>query len=381
MSIQLRALFLFTMSIALVCGFMHHMIPADVLNFERLHIFLFNLCSGGTLLIYFTEDRKRLSKKGRLFFLLSICFALCSFLEWYPPTLFIPLLLAAIVEKVRADHFGSFVPKALLSPTENVGRKFHQASLLCLSIGLTMSSPVILNSVYTHWIYLEKLTLDTFFLGFSFPVSLISMSVIFSLMQKHEMQITVQIKEALFWTINLGVIIFFLFILAKWFVPQVMIATTLFVAVALVLYLYYHQGVQLQQKSFLTSGILFLLVTSITGILYILIAFSSKYDPNQAAPLLRLHAFTALYGWNLSGLAVITRHGDFPIRLHSEKIIILHWVTVLLLCPLGYFYPSSAIIAVIFYIWLLQALLFNEGTVDKGIVSAEDKILATGSPQ
>ena len=377
MSTQLRALFLLTMSIALACGFMHHLIPADVMNFERLHIFLFNLCSGGTLLIYFTEDRNRLSKKGRLFFLLSLTFALCSFLEWYLPTLFIPLLLAAIVEKVRVDHFGSLMPHALFSASENVGRKFHQASLLCLAIGLTMSSPVILNSVYGHWISLEKLKLDTFFLGFSFPLSLISFSVIFSLMQEHEMEFTIQIKEALFWTINLGVIIFFLFILAKWFVPQVMIATTLFVAVALVLYLYYHQGIKLQQKAFLTSGILFLLITSITGIVYILIAFSASYDPDDALPLLRLHAFTALYGWNLSGLAVITRHGDFPIRLHSVKIITLHWLTVLLLCPLGYFIPSVAVLAVIFYVWLLQALLFNAGGVDIDIVETEDKILAT----
>lgn len=366
------------MTIALGCGFMHHLIPAEVMNFERLHIFLFNLCSGGTLLIYFTEDRKKLSKKGRLFFLLSICFALFSFLEWYIPTLIIPLLLAMITEKVRIEHFGSMMPRGLFSIRESVSRKFHQASLLCLSIGLMLSSPVILNSAYTHWFYLEKLKLDTFFLGFSFPLSLISMSVIYSLMQKHEMEFTVHIKETLFWTINLGVIVFFIFILARWFVPQVMIATTLFLAVALTLYLYYHQGIQLQQKAFLTSGILFLLVTSITGIIYILIAFSDNYDPQRQLPLLRLHAFTALYGWNLSGLAVISRHGDFPIRLHSKKTIILHWITVLILCPIGYFYAPSAVLAVIFYVWLLHTLLFNHGPIDSRLVSAEDEVLKTG---
>lgn len=365
------------MTIALGCGFMHHLVPAEEMNFERLHIFLFNLCSGGTLLIYFTEDRKRLSKKGRLFFLLSICFALFSFLEWYIPTLIIPLLLAMITEKVRIDHFGSIVPSALFSIRESVSRKFHQASLLCLSIGLILSSPVILNSVYTHWFYLEKLKLDTFFLGFSFPVSLISMSVIYALMQRHEMEFTVHIKETLFWVINLGVIIFFIFILARWFVPQVMIATTLFLAVALTLYLYYHQGIQVQQKAFLTSGILFLLITSITGIMYILVAFSDSYDPQRTLPLLRLHAFTALYGWNLSGLAVISRHGDFPLRLHSKKTIILHWLTVLALCPVGYFYAPSAVLAVLFYVWLLYTLLFNHGPIDSRVVQAEDKVLKT----
>ncbi|MCP4341465.1 MAG: hypothetical protein GY799_21925, partial [Desulfobulbaceae bacterium] len=91
--------------------------------------------------------------------------------------------------------------------------------------------------------------------------------------------------------------------------------------------------------------------------------------------LLRMHAFTALYGWNLSGLAVISRHGDFPIRLHSQKVILLHWLTVLILCPLGYFFPFVAIIAVISYGWLLFILLFNHGQVDKGVVAAEDKVL------
>ena len=360
------------MTIALGCGFLHHLIPPDQLNFERLHIFLFNLCSGGTLLLYYTENRRELSARAKLFFVLSLSFAWCSFAGWYIPAMIIPLALAFIIEQVRIERFGSLLPRALFSPTEPVPRKFHQAALLCLSIGLTMSSPVILNDVYTHWLTIEKLKLDTFFLGFSFPISLISMSVIFSLMKQHEMQVTMHIKEALFWTINLGVIVFFLFILARWFVPQVMIATTLFVAVTMVLYLYYHQGIRLQQKAFLTSGILFLLVTSITGIVYILFAFSAGYDPQKTLPLLRLHAFTALYGWNLSGLAVISRHGEFPIQLHSQKVIVLHWLTVLVLCPLGYFYPLFAVLAVIAYSWLLHTLLFNRGPIDERMMSPEE---------
>jgi hypothetical protein len=376
---QLKTTLMAVMTIALGCGFLHHVIPPEHLNFERLHIFLFNLCSGGTLLIYFTEGRKNLSKTGRLFFLLSICFALFSFKKWYIPTLIIPLILGAIVEKVRIQHFGSLFPLELFLSRVDVSRKFHQAALLCLSLALFISSPVIYNDIYAHWFTLDKLKLDTFFLGFSFPISLISMSVIFSLMKKHNVQMATHIKEALFWTINLGVIVFFLFILAKWFVPQVMIATTLFVAVTLVLYLYYHQGIRLQQKAFLTSGILFLLITSISGIVYILFAFSDGYDPQRTLPLLRLHAFTALYGWNLSGLAVISRHGDFPIQLHSQKVIILHWLTVLVFCPLGYFVPFFAVIAVIFYFWLLQTLLFNQGTDESRIVSAGDEILTVGA--
>jgi hypothetical protein len=363
------------MTTAMTCGFLHHVIAPEVMNFERLHIFLFNLCSGGTLLVYFTEGTLRLSKKSLAFFLLSMTFALCAFMEWYEFTLIIPLVLAAIIEKVRVDHFGSCIPRALFSGRESTSRKFHQASLLCLSLGLVMSSLAILNSQFGHWFVLEKLKLDTFFLGFSFPISLISMSAIFALMKKHTNSPIHFFKELSFWVINLGVIIFFLFILANWFIPQVAIASILFLAVSLVLYLYWSQGIRLQQKAFLTSGILFLLITSITGILYIFLAFSTSYNPQDTLPLLRMHAFTALYGWNLSGLAVISRHGDFPIQLHSQNVILLHWLTVLILCPLGYFYPVAAILAVLCYGWLLYILLFNHGQVDRGVVAAEDWVL------
>jgi hypothetical protein len=235
-----------------------------------------------------------------------------------------------------------------------------------------LSSPVILNSIYLKWFTIEKLKLDTFFLGFSFPISLISMSVIFTLMKQEAIRPTVLLKEAAFWIINLGVIVFFIFILAGLFASQVAIATLLFLTVAFILYLYWHEGIQLQQKAFLTSGILFLLITSITGILYILLAFSSFYTPEISHPLLRLHAFTALYGWNLSGLAVISRHGDFPLQLHSSKVILLHWMTVLFLCPLGYFLPGFAVLAVFAYGWLLIRLFFNQGAVDRQLTALED---------
>ena len=365
------------MTTALTCGFLHHLIPPEVLNFERLHIFLFNLCGGGTLLIYFTEDRQNLSPKALIFLLLAVSFAFCAFMEWYALTLIIPLALAAITETVRVQHFGSCLPKGLFSPGESTARKFHQAALLCLSLGLFISIPATLNSVYGHWITLDKLKLDTFFLGFSFPISLISMSVIFSLMKEECQPLICMLKEISFWIINLGVIIFFLFILANWFLPQVAIATTLFFTVSFILYLYLHQGVRLQQKAFLTSGIFFLVITAITGIIYILLEFSVDYNPQETLPLLRMHAFTALYGWNLSGLVVISRHGDFPIQLHSRKVILLHWLTVLILCPLGYFFPLIAIAAVFCYGWLLYILLFNYGQVDQKIVRAEDQLLAT----
>lgn len=372
MSSRLKGIVLVMMTVALTCGFLHHLVSPAVINFERLHIFLFNLCSGGTLLIYFTEERPMLSKRAMLFLMLAVLFAFCAFFQWYLPAMIIPLVLAMLVDQVRVDHFGSRIPYALFSSHERVSRKFHQAALLCLSLGLLFSSPVILNSVYLKWWTIEKLKLDTFFLGFSFPISLISMSVIFTLMRKEEVQITALLKEAAFWIINLGVIVFFLFILADLLRSQVAIATLLFLTVTLVLYLYWHEGMQLQQKAFLTSGILFLLVTSITGIAYILLSFTPYYTPNISHPLLRLHAFTALYGWNISGLVVISRHGDFPLQLHSSKVILLHWLTVLVLCPLGYFQPFFAVLAVLAYGWLLTMLFFNQGSIDRNLTAVQE---------
>ncbi|MBW1636319.1 MAG: hypothetical protein JRJ68_08605, partial [Deltaproteobacteria bacterium] len=340
------------------------------------HIFLFNLCSGGTLLIYFTEDRPYLTTRAVLFLLLSLAFAFCAFMEWYIPTLIIPLGLAVITEKVRVQHFGSCLPRGIFSSEESISRKFHQAAILCLSLGLLISIPATLNSEYGHWLSLNKLKLDTFFLGFSFPISLISMSVIFSLMKEECLAPVCMLKEIAFWIINLGVIIFFLFILANWFLPQVAIASLLFITVSFVFYLYMQQGLRLQQKAFLTSGIAFLVITAFTGILYILLEFSDGYNPQETLPLLRMHAFTALYGWNLSGLVVIGRHGDFPLQLHSWKVILLHWMTVLILCPLGFFFPTAAIAAIVCYGWLLYILLFNHGQVDRKIIMAEERTLS-----
>ena len=136
----------------------------------------------------------------------------------------------------------------------------------------------------------------------------------------------------------------------------------------------------MQQKAFLTSGILFLLVTSITGIAYILLTFTPYYVPAISHPLLRLHAFTALYGWNISGLVVISRHGDFPLQLHSSKVIRLHWLTVLVLCPLGYFQPLFAVLAVLAYGWLLVQLFFNQGSIDQRLTAVQEENLHLPRP-
>ena len=361
MSISLRIILMGLMSAALLFGFLHLFVPgATLYNFERLHIFLFNLCSGGAILIYYSESQKVLSTKGRLFLSLAVIYAVLAFAKLYPAAIVVALFLAVIVDSVRIRRFSLF-PVNFFKPDAPVSEKFHQASLLCLSIGLVISALVILNNEYFKIISFPKLKLDTFFLGFSFPISLITMSVIFSFMKGDFSKIILCLKNVGFWIVNLGVIIFFVFILYEMFVPQLIVTTILFLCVVLIYLLYAKLGVRVQQKSFLTSGMFFLWYTAITGILYIILEYSPLYTPENSKLLMRSHSFAALYGWNLCGLSVICRKEDFPIRLHSKTIIIIHWITVILLAPLGAYYWPFAACTIISYVFILYMILFSKG--------------------
>ncbi len=362
MSLKLRFFFMVLMITALLFGFLHLFIPGTSLyNFERLHIFLFNLCSGGTILIYYTEDRKSLSPKATAFLGLALTYALLAFLEYYLLAMLVAFILAVIVDSVRIKKFSLF-PVNFFKTEAPVAEKFHQASLLCLSMGLAISGLVILNNEYLKLVSFQKLTLNTFFLGFSFPLSLITMSVIFSYMRNDVSRLTLRLKNMGFWNVNLGVIIFFIFIMFEKLIPQLVVTTILFFSVVLIYFMYRDLGVRVQQKSFLTSGMFFLWYTAITGIIYVALEFSPSYDHQNLKFFLRMHSFAALYGWNLSGLAVICRKDHFPIRMHSRAVIAVHWVTAIVLAPLGTNFVVFAILSLIAYGYILYIFLFSEGT-------------------
>lgn len=368
MNLRFRILLLALMSLALIFGFLHLFIPKTIpYNFDRLHIFLFNLCSGGSILLYFTEGRLNVSIKIKSFLLLSLVYALFAFLKIYIPVLLITLALAAIVESARIQRF-SFFPWDFFRASAPVSAKFHQASLLCLSLGLLISGLVILNNEYIHLVSMPKLQLDTFFLGFSFPLSLITMSLLFALM-KDDGRLVMWLKNIGFWFVNLGVIIFFLFIIFEKLMPQVFVTSVLFLTVLIILMLLISLGKELQQKSFLISGMGFLLYTAITGILYIFYEMSPDYATENYRWLMRMHSFASLYGWNLCGLAVICRFDDFPLRLHSTSLIMFHWMTVAFLAPLGMYYKTLAVVAVICFVFILYAILFTRGKTGKNILT------------
>ena len=347
---------------ALIFGFIQIYFPIESYNFERLHIFLFNLCSGGTILLYYTQDRLKASKTVKLFFAGSLVYAFSAFLKVYPVTILISFLLFVLVEKIRIEKF-SFFPVHFFKSKVTVSEKFHQASLLCLSTGIIMASVVILNNEYFKFVSMEKLTLNTFFLGFSFPLSLITLSLVFSMLKKIEGSSVKMLMELCFWTITLGVIIFFIFILFEKFIPQIFVTFALFFAVVTVFFLYYKFADNIQEKLFLTSGIVFLIFTAVTGIIYIFLQMSEGYDPEKIKWLLHMHVFASLYGWNLCGLSIICRFGDFPIKLHSPTVIITHWLTAIVLAPLGIFYGWFAVLAVIGYAFIIFTLFFSENNI------------------
>lgn len=360
MSIYFRILLLILMSMALFFGFFNLFLPETTsYDFNRLHIFLFNLCTGGAILLYFTEGKKEVSGNVKLFLILTIAYAVFAFLKIYIPVLIITIALFIIVEKVRIHRF-SFFPFDFFRSEIRVSDKFHQAALLCLSMGLIISGLVILNNEFYRVVSLRKLQLDTFFLGFSFPLSLITMSLIFSLMDDRG-AIVRFLKNLGFWNVNLGVIIFFLFIIFERLMPQVVVTSVLFLTVIMIFYMFIALGKQMQQKAFLISGIGFLLYTAVTGILYILFELMPGYDPEKLKWLLKLHSFASLYGWNLCGLAIICRYHDFPLQLHSKYVIAFHWITVILIAPLGSYFRFFSITATIFYVIILYAIFFTDG--------------------
>ena len=109
MSIYFRTVLLILMSLALFFGFLNLFLPeTSSYDFNRLHIFLFNLCTGGAILLYFTEGKKEVSTHVKFFLILTIAYAVCAFLKIYIPVLVITVALFIIVETLRIRRFSLF---------------------------------------------------------------------------------------------------------------------------------------------------------------------------------------------------------------------------------------------------------------------------------
>lgn len=347
------------MSGALLCGFLHNFVEGY--NFERLHIFLFNLCSGGSVILAFVSNFKKNYSYILMFFGLSFLYAFMAFFELYIFAVILSILLFLIVEKIRKSQFVNIA--MFFNRNIDASYKFQHASLLCLSIALVISIFAIINH-YINLFYFRKLTLDSFFLGFSFPISLITFSVIFALidgMSEAQHKRLLILKELMFWTINAGVVIFFVFILIENEPLELFISTVLSGAVATSFILFIFFSKQRQEKFFLISGMLFLIVSAITGIIYILIVVTCN-DKWILNIILDYHRLVSLYGWNLAGIAIICRHNDFPIKLNSKSAIFLHWLTVAVFAPLALFSKVFSIVAVACYLAFLIIMFYSKSS-------------------
>jgi hypothetical protein len=102
----------------------------------------------------------------------------------------------------------------------------------------------------------------------------------------------------------------------------------------------------------------FLVVTGITGVFYLFEYWWPEIEQYHDL-LLVLHATVALYGWNLSGLFIIVRWDDFPIFKGLIPVVALHWLTVLLLAPLGKYSIPVSLLALAAYMLLLGLVFFS----------------------
>jgi hypothetical protein len=204
--------------------------------------------------------------------------------------------------------------------------------------------------------------LDGFFLGFSFPLSLMAFSVMFSL-DSDEKRLWVEIaRDSSFWIVTVGVIIFFVVIIAGILPLEFLAAVVLLIDVLLIFYLFRLDLRNIgEPEEFLISGMLLLVLTGVTGLMLVLWNAIGPNNTNEWGLLLQTHAYLSLYGWNLSGLVVVIHYYEFPLRLHSMEVILLHWVTVVVLAPAASQYAALALIAIPLFAILIRRLLFVAG--------------------
>jgi hypothetical protein len=369
MSTRLKAILWILLTAGFIFGYASLVLPGQTailetprpgtFQFQRLHIFLFNLVCGGVLLLYFTLAKQRVSWREWLYLVIALTFSMMAFLNQYLAAALLAISLAIIVESVRVKAFRAF-PIDLFQTKIPLYRRFHHSALLCLSLGLLISAGVIFDNLYFHLLKLPLLLLDDFFLGFSFPLSLITFSIIFSLTRGDTRKRVRVARESSFWIVTIGVIVFFVVILLGIVVAEIALSTLLLLDVVLIFYLF---RLDLANRSepggFLTSGMLFLVLTGITGVLLVLWGVATPNDSPSWDLLLQIHAYLALYGWNLAGFTVIVHQHDFPLRLNDLVIILLHWVTITLLAPLGSLHLIFAFAAIPAFITLTGLILFS----------------------
>ncbi len=335
------------MAISFFIGFLHPFLSSDNLNVHRLHVFLFNLCAGGVLLLRYSIAPGQ-SIMPSFFFIISIIFTISAALSRYPFAIASAFACAVIVERVRFERFPLF-PVDFFRRDVPVSVKFHHAALLCLSIALLASAFSMIARM--RGIPLPpKMTIDIFFLGFSFPVSLITMSLLFLNISNTREGSESFSRQFVFWAVNLGVIIFFVCILAGWAYPQIIIAALLFLPVGIMFWSFIKWYNRDSSFQMFFSGMMFFLISAISGLAYIVVKYSYFGSSSHLQKyLLELHRYVSLYGWNQAGMLLLLQKTGFRIPRLNLASLICHWLAVVIFAPCAFFCRICGLIASILY--------------------------------
>ena len=355
MNKSMKLILFVTITLAVSSGFLKMFLPEDsTLSIASLHVFLFNLASGGTLIITHFADKKGPGKYGAVYYIGALLFTFGAFAGIVPLCIVSALFLAAMVEYVRWTNFEWF-PFDFFRKVP-VSQKFKQAALLCLSCGLIICAATLVNNHYLQLIMFEKLDMHIFFLGFSFPISLSTFSLIFERIENSDNPPGGKIPEFCFWALNLGVIFFFLFILFEIYPGQIVMSFTLFTTIFLTLRMHIKHPPLDQRGIMLISALSFLILGSITGIIYIAILWA---DPNYTQGyVISIHSAATVFGWNMVWLMLTARKGEFPLNINLKFLIVLHWVFVCLI-PFARTTLLAAIPAVVLLVIFLFSFLFS----------------------
>lgn len=348
---KIKLILLTTVSTAVFLGFFK---TNTGFGFSILNVFLFNLTAGGTLLTVRLRGKDDLDAHGFLFWSIAVLFSIGAAAHLAAVCIAAALILGIMVENIRWRRFAWFPSDFFKSVPASM--KFEQASLLCLSCGLFICAATMANNEYLKLINYEKLGLHVFFLGFSFPISLILFSELFRRIENRWSRSSKLVMQICFWGLNLGVIFFFIFIILEIYFMQMAMALTLFSVTCITGYLSIFKTDRDDHREILTSALLFLAVGSITGIIYICLLWKGLAEsiPNN---FLSYHSAATVFGWNFAWFLPTTRFNEFPLKIKTKYVIALHWIFVLLI-PLGRVYFLIGVFDTFLCIALLTSVFF-----------------------
>lgn len=99
-------IFLCMMICSFAAGVFHPFIKVEQFNIQRVHVFLFNLCTGGSILLM--NSRKIEKYDVVIFLMVSFLFTISVAIEFFFVAILTTLILTSLVERVRIKNYSFF---------------------------------------------------------------------------------------------------------------------------------------------------------------------------------------------------------------------------------------------------------------------------------